>query len=211
MIDFIKKLEILLKNELPGNKARDKMAPSIRSLHHSGMVEKKASVLILLLPGKEEIMIVLIKRTFDNGPHSGQISLPGGMREEWELNDKDTAIRETTEELGIKAEDIRILGKLTRLLIPVSRIEVVPFVGYMDYFPEFTPDPTEVRYLIFISLKKLIDPQTIKHETVIISNQDVIVPYFEVKSEKIWGATAMILSEFIDLVEKVVQDQDFQY
>ena len=205
------KLINLISQNLPGDKAWNRMMPDARGLNVTGSGLRKASVMILLFPGNKDISILLIKRTEDRGPHSGQVSLPGGMLEESDRDGAETAIREISEETGINGEHIRILGKLSNLIIPVSNIEVSPYIGLVEYRPEFKPNPAEVDYLIEIDLKSLLDAENIKTDKMIIAGNMVNVPYFHLNAEKVWGATAMILAEFIDLVEKAVQDQQVQY
>lgn len=187
------------------------MTPDVRGVNMTGFGLRRASVLILLYPENEVVNTLLIKRTSGYGPHSGQISLPGGMWTSTDRDEKDTALRETAEETGINKRDIIILGKLTNLLIPVSNAEVSPFVGYIDYKPVFNPDPLEVEYLIEIPMKTLLNPEFVKKEEMLLSGRPVNVPYYLLKGEKVWGATAMILAEFIDLVIKAAQDPHVQY
>jgi 8-oxo-dGTP pyrophosphatase MutT (NUDIX family) len=185
---------------LPGQQAQLKMAPKgIRNVQvGSGLIP--ASVLILIYPVNDEPWTVCIKRNEYPGAHSGQISLPGGKKEPGDLNLEHTALRETSEELGIQAESIRILGKLSTLTITFSGFEVHPFVGMIDHKPEWNPDKDEVTYLIETPVKTLSSAKTIKHEMWHLREEMIKVPFFNVKNEKIWGATAMILSEFIEVL-----------
>ena len=204
--ELSEKLSILTSGEWPGNPpARQRMAPDTRGIPKDGQVLRKAAVMILLFPDDEGISLVLIRRTKDNGPHSNQISLPGGMAESEDINPEETAIRETMEEIGVIGKDIKISGKLSELLIPVSNTAVSPVIGYLDYKPSFNPDPSEVEYLILIPLKEILDPGIIATDDKMVAGKSVQVPCFHINGEKIWGATAMILSEFIDLVQKAGQ------
>lgn len=196
----------LTSGEWPGNPSvRQRMAPEIRGIPLADQVIRKAAVMILLFPADEGISFVLIRRTHDNGPHSNQISLPGGMAENKDENLKETAIREIMEETGVIGKDINISGKLTELVIPVSNTEVHPFIGYLDYKPSFNPDPTEVDYLIVVPLNKILDPYIVQTDQKLIDGKPIQVPCYYINGEKIWGATAMILSEFIDLVQQAGQ------
>ncbi len=100
--------------------------------------------------------------------------------------------------MGI-SEDIEILGSLTELHIPVSNFLVSPFVGYTDSTPVFQPDITEVQYIIEIPIGELLDPQNKDREKVFRHNHAIDAPFYRVGDEKIWGATAMMLSEFLQL------------
>ena len=189
---------VLLSSKLPGEEAQFKMAPaSRREFKHDGD-PLRAAVLFLMYPSTKGTTLVFIKRNEYNGPHSGQVSLPGGA---WEAGDEvieNTAIRETMEELGIDG-DIKILGSLTELLIPVSNYLVSPFVGCLDHRPEFHPDHSEVQYIIETPLENLLDPRNKDCEMMVSHGQSLWVPFYHINEEKIWGATAMMLCEFLQL------------
>jgi len=114
-----------------------------------------AAVLICLWFGDSGLNTVLIKRNTYNGPHSGQISFPGGKREAADKTLAETALRETFEEVGLKKEEVHLLGRLTELDIPVSGFRVFPFVGYLPSVPRFHPDPSEVVEVIETDLQAL--------------------------------------------------------
>jgi 8-oxo-dGTP pyrophosphatase MutT (NUDIX family) len=194
--EYINSLKIALQKPLPGNEAQFKMAPNFRKDFPNSGIPEKASVLLLLYPVDNKPYIVFIKRTEYQGAHSNQISFPGGKYEDSDITIQTTAIRETQEELGNQLDGIEIIGCLSTLLIPVSGYEVHPFVGYLNYYPGWNPDPKEVSYLIETPVELINDPET---KTVEIWNFEGIereVPIYKIKNEKIWGATAMILSEF---------------
>lgn len=189
----------LLSSKLPGEPAQSMMAPTFRGAFNHDYDPVPAAVLFLMYPSRAgSTYLVFIKRNEYDGPHSAQVSLPGGA---WENEDGflyNTAIRETREELGI-IEEIEILGSLTELHIPVSNFLVSPFVGYTDSTPTFQPDVTEVQFVIEIPIGELLDPQIKDREKVYRHNQVINAPFYRVGSEKIWGATAMMLSEFLQL------------
>lgn len=194
-------LSRLLKGTLPGQAAQWRMAPETRRYSEADTVQcKQASVLVLIYPDNSEHCLLFIKRNEYDGPHSGQVSFPGGMNEPVDLDQSCTAKRETEEETGVTAEDIEILGLLTPLYIPVSHTCVQPVVGWLDHKPDFKPDSSEVQYLITPTLQSLIDPENQRKEQFQLREGSMMVPYFSVGKEKIWGATAMILSEFIELI-----------
>lgn len=142
-----------------------------------------------------------MKRPEYEGSHSGQISLPGGKIEINDTSLAHTALRETNEELGISEENIQILGNLTSLKIQVSGFEVNPFVGFLKVKPLWKPDPNEVKYLIETPVNTLLDPSTTMVENRNLHNKNIDVPFFYIRNEKIWGATAMILSEFVEIIK----------
>ena len=188
----------ILQKTLPGEAAQLLMAPTFRGYIPEHDQPVRAAVLILLYPSRGETHLVFMKRNEYKGPHSGQVSFPGGA---WEAADgslEQTAIRECREEIGIQ-DGIEVLGALTPLHIPVSNFLVSPFVGWMENTPKFHPDPTEVQYVIEVSLRELLDPDIRESEILYHHMQAVEAPFFRVGSDKIWGATAMMLSEFLEV------------
>ncbi len=199
--DFINEL----KQGLPGSKAQQKMAPSIRN--HSNKkndpnLARDSSVLILFYQKGDRLYFPLIKRSSGNHNHSGQISLPGGK---YELNDQNlinTAIRETEEELGLYGDKIHIIGPITGLYIPISNFQVQPIVGYYEGIPEFKADNFEVHQIIETDIQELFRAEN-KHEEIIHKNGfEIRAPFYEVKGHKLWGATAMIISELEELLKR---------
>jgi 8-oxo-dGTP pyrophosphatase MutT (NUDIX family) len=144
------------------------------------------------------VNLVFIKRNEYEGPHSGQVSFPGGAYEPGDSSILGTALRETREELGM-SEKIEIIGTLTQLHIPVSNFLVYPVVGWTHSRPAFEPDPTEVQYLIESPVGTLLDPSSRDSETIFRHGKEIVTPFYKTGNEKIWGATAMILSEFLQL------------
>ena len=205
MNEVIKKIKEELAKPLPGKEIQYSMAPDVRGIFNFELAYQKAGVLFLLYQQNEKIVTVFIKRTEYKGAHSGQISLPGGK---FEPGDKDilfTALRETQEEIGIDKTNIDVIGKLTPLDIPVSGFKVFPFVGFTGQVPEFEPDPTEVEYIIYVSISDLIDPLIIKKKMMNINGLDMLVPYFDLSGNHIWGATAMMLAEFVEILKRAIK------
>ena len=191
-----------LLGRLPGEKVQNRMAPTYRGSYSHQVEPLRAAVLALLYPSAGKIHLVFIKRNEYDGAHSGQVSFPGGI---WEPGDRSlevTALRETREELGVSGE-IEILGSLTELHIPVSNFLVTPFVGWMDHTPEFSPEASEVQYIIETPLDALISPSSRDKEIMRRHGQDIEAPFYKVGSEKIWGATAMMLSEVLELASRL--------
>jgi 8-oxo-dGTP pyrophosphatase MutT (NUDIX family) len=190
-----------LKSPLPGKASQDKMAPAERSALSGTGKFQRGSVLILLYPHNEELFTVFIKRTIDNTPHSGQISFPGGRIEPGDTSLQETALRETEEETGVFASEVEIIGSLTPLYIEVSNVEVTPFVGACNKKPVFRADPREVDYLIEVKISELLNDDIIQYKTVISDKSELKAPVYNIGNHYIWGATAMILSEFLDLLK----------
>jgi len=191
-----------LLGSLPGEEAQNRMAPSYRGDFPHESDPARAAVLALMYPSAGEIHMVFIKRNEYNGHHSAQVSFPGGAWENEDLTLQHTAIRETREELGISGE-VEILGSLTDLHIPVSNFLVTPFVGWMDETPLFKPDPSEVQYVIEAPLQSLLSSSNIEMEVIARHDQAIQAPCYKIGNEKIWGATAMMLSEILVLASRL--------
>lgn len=188
---------------MPGETSHCKMTPVARSPLNTNMPFQKGGVLILLYPYDNEANIIFMKRVADNTPHSGQISFPGGRFEPGDKSLYKTALRETEEELGVSASEIEIIGHLTPLEIKVSNVEVRPFVGVSYKKPRFKPNPEEVDYLIEVNVKDLFNPGIIEKKVEVIRGIEIEIPYYNIRDNHIWGATAMILSEFLDVFANV--------
>jgi len=200
-----KQINEAISKGLPGEKAHLRMLPEGRKLSNSSSY-KESAVLLLLYPKSGNWWTVFMKRHQYDGPHSGQISFPGGKKTIQDKTLLQTAIRETHEETGINLENSIIAGALTPLQIPVSGFIVHPFVAVADYIPEFNPDNNEVEYLIEVPLTELSKPSAIKSKQMLIRDIELNVPYFDIRNEVIWGATAMILSEFLQLNQPFTSD-----
>jgi mutator protein MutT len=194
-----------IKNALSGNlrgiESHQKMMPPNRGLHPPKNYEKRlksSSVLLLLYPENNELFVCLIKRPANMKHHASQVAFPGGQIEPGETP-LQTALRETWEEIGIPAENIEILGALSELFVDVSGFLIQPFVGWMKGRPVFKINQAEVEKTIlfpFLSYRNIIEETEL--ETV---SGKLTVPCFFHDNEIIWGATAMILSEFYDVLE----------
>mgnify|MGYP001444427811 FL=1 len=194
-----------LKKPLPGNEAH--LATRIKTksevtFPNTQETARPAAVLILLFPFEDEIQFFLTKRTEDVEHHKGQISLPGGIRENDEsLN--ETALRETKEEVGIDSTKIIISGSLTPFFIPVTGYIVHPFIGWCKEKPSTKIHDVEVNQLFSVSITELMDEKILQTEQWNIRGYDAIVPYYNFGKCKVWGATAAILSEFKSILEDI--------
>lgn len=187
------------KRPLPGLEAQIKLAPEIRIKElrtPQPLDAKPAGVLILLYPHRGQLHFPLIHRT-SNGHdrHSDQVSLPGGSQEANESIQR-TALREMEEEIGVTRDQINIVGTLSTIYIPPSNFLVTPTVGYVDHRPDFHCDTHEVAELVEVPLATLFDPASIRREEWELRGTKVEVPFYLIGPHKVWGATAMILSEF---------------
>lgn len=192
-----------LNKGLPGIEGQYKMAPGLRRRTSPPGFKQRAAVLILLYPYHGVLSTIFIKRPRYRGVHSGQVSLPGGKMEVHESDPAETALRETQEEIGINPLEIDILGKLTELHIPVSKILVSPFVGFMHERPLFRPNQLEVESMIETSVNEFLKPGTRQEKIKILFINKALVPFYDINGHHIWGATAMIISEFVEILKRI--------
>ncbi len=208
MFDLLNKIREQLTFELPGRDAQLRMGSEIRMKELMFQPEneftKKSSVLILLFPKNNDLFSVLIQRPEYDGTHGGQMALPGGKYEPEDIDISATALRETHEEIGVHASKIELLGNLTKLFIPPSNFLVMPFVGYTDQQPEYTLAINEVAEIIEYPIKMLADDSIIKTKEINLRNNfKITAPYFDIMEKTVWGATAMILCEFKEILKRI--------
>lgn len=181
--------------------ARPRPLVSTDQPHHQ---PREAAVLLLLYEKDAEPHFLLTHRTESVNEHKGQVSLPGGAREEGEPL-QQTALREAHEELGLVTEPIEVLGALTPVYVIVSDFRVHPFVAYCSHLLELRHHPWEVASVLEIPLHVLLDPATVRQEEWVLHGLPSQVPFYFLAGHKVWGATAMILSEFIELVRRSLE------
>ena len=202
---FIKNIEQRLKAPLPGLEAQFKMAHVVRRTNYDIPDDaRRAGVLALFYPKEQDWNLVFIERVSSNrmDRHSGQISFPGGKYEDGDGDLITTAIRETEEEIGVPTNDVKVLGELSQMYIPVSNFLVHPCVGFLEYTPIFVPEQAEVHDIIEVPFGRFLKPETAQVTKLKLSNNIVLnqVPYYDLYGKVLWGATAMIMSELIEAV-----------
>lgn len=195
-----------IEHPLPGHEAHRTMAPRLSAREHALSIEERdcreAGVLALLVPGERDAAIVLTVRRTDLPDHGGQISFPGGQREHGERL-RNTALRETEEEIGLPRQEVHIAGSLTPLYIPPSNFCVYPFLGGSAHPPPLTGTDEEVNCVLRVSVRKLLDPDTCVVEPWTLYGESVDIPHYCVGDHQIWGATAMMLAEVLALIDDV--------
>ncbi|MFC2186233.1 NUDIX hydrolase [Peijinzhouia sedimentorum] len=204
---LIQQLSSAFEHPLPGPSAQMTMAPipvdSDRFQVKERPNARKGGVLILFYPDEKKTMMPLILRPEYDGTHGGQVSFPGGKCEEIDNSVIDTALRESEEEIGIDRKDVTLLGKLSKLYIPPSNFSVEPIVGFTTKRPNFNIDPYEVERLLELPISKFIDPTYIKRKNLTPRNGVILdTPYFHINDYVIWGATAMMLGELIEIIKR---------
>ncbi len=205
---FTEHLKRQLSLPLPGRKAQYRMAHAVRRNHLSPPDSAAiACVLALFYPKQGAWHSALIQRvsTDKRDRHSGQISFPGGRYEPSDGPYENGALREAKEEIGLDPTTVKLVGRLTELYIPVSNFLVYPFVAVSRQSQQFVPQPSEVQRILEVPLAHLLDEAAIQTTHIRLSDQLVLqnVPYYNVEGHIVWGATAMILSELLEVVEGI--------
>lgn len=206
---FVQTLEKALQQELPGRAVQYEMAPQPRpdgeidsTINPDARIGARVSgVLILFYPDTQQLYLPLILRPAYEGVHGGQVSFPGGGREEGDQDLVATALREAHEEIGIDPDQVHIIGQLTPLYIAPSNYLVHPTVGWYTQKPTFTIDTHEVDQLIELPLNELLDSANYRQEEWTLRDRKALVPFFAVQNQTIWGATAMILNELLYILK----------
>jgi len=205
----IAEIENALKRPLPGKKAQFIMAPGYRPDYELAEVMKFnpriGGVLLLLDPSGNEMKVVLTLRKQYDGTHSGQMSFPGGKQEPTDADLTQTALRETNEEIGIAPNHIRVIGRLSELYIPPSNFLVYPSVGVMKEEATFKKQDDEVEEIVEIPLSFFLDKNNrVTTKIKVMGNSTVDVPAYVYDRYTIWGATAIMMSEFVYLLKEQI-------
>lgn len=178
--------------------AWERMFPSLRPsgrLPEQNGQARPAGVLLLLYPSADMLTFALTRRTEHVATHKGQISLPGGAQEQDE-HPRQTALRETCEELHVCLDEACLIGALTPLYVSASGFIIHPLVGYVPYRPSFEPDPVEVAEVLEVPLPLFLDDGIKTVERWNRYGREMDVPFYRIHGQTVWGATAIILSEF---------------
>jgi len=195
-----------LEQPLPGWEGQKIMSSFGYDTHRKPQTtSKKAAVMLLLYPDHDGILqVVYIKRPSNNpnDKHGGQISFPGGQVDPTDKDLEDTALRETYEEIGLPRKQLHILGRLSDIYVFVSDFQVSAFVGYVDHPPLFIPETAEVDFIISYPLPKLLSAARLVKDLKVNRHVLKAVPYYDLNNETLWGATAMITSEFLEVLKK---------
>lgn len=208
--EFLKYTPKILNVELPAAIAHAKMVPPnrqdlLKTTDFTKITPKRAAVMMLFYPKNEQTHLALILRTTYNGVHSSQIAFPGGKAEQYDFDLKQTALRETHEEIGIHPNSINVIRQFTEVYIPPSNFMVYPFMGYSLEELEFLLQADEVAGMVEFPLADFLDDRILKYNSIKTSYADSMeVPGFQVDEHFIWGATAMMLSELKETLKLVL-------
>jgi 8-oxo-dGTP pyrophosphatase MutT (NUDIX family) len=200
---FSERLQQRLQQPLPGEAAHRKMASSARTRLGIKPNERtrRSAVLLCFYPYQESIYVPLILRPQYDGVHAGQMAFPGGRMERFDENLTRTALREAQEEVGIRVSDVTVLGLLTELFIPPSNFYVQPVVGILPYRPDFYPDPREVEDIVEVDLDTLLDETIVGNSKIEVRGMTVDAPFYQIQGHRVWGATAMMISELLVVLD----------
>jgi 8-oxo-dGTP pyrophosphatase MutT (NUDIX family) len=198
-------LKTVLQGDLPGIEAHQKMLPPgrrLKSLDHEKESVKLSSVLVLIFPVGDKLYTCLTKRPSTMKYHPGQVSFPGGKVEKEDASSEMAALREAREEVGIDTTAIEVLGKLSDFYLEISRFSIQPFLAWTDEKPEFIVNYDEVDELILFPLSDFVESELVLETELQTMSGILPVKYFPFNGQIIWGATAMILAELIEILKK---------
>ncbi len=201
-------IKLRLSLPLPGLTSHLKMAPPARKAELEAAeaaipYAKKSAVMILLFHIGEKLKVVFIRRSMYVGIHAGQMAFPGGRFEESDVTVEETAFREIEEEIGINRDKIELLGRISDIYVPPSNFLISVFVGYLRQKPVYRPDEREVAEVIEVDFEDFLNVEncTVKTFHVPPTNQPVTAPCYQTAHCDIWGASAMVVSELVEILK----------
>ena len=165
-----------------------------------GTARRPAAVLCVLFDEGGQAQVVLTRRSSRLRSHTHQVSFPGGRLDSGE-EALDAALREAREEVGLDPSRVTVLGRLSPLRTSVNPAPITPFVGALDARPELVPNPAEVERAFTVPLIELTDPEVYREELWRFPDGvERPMHFFELIGDTVWGATARMLVELLDLV-----------
>jgi len=206
---FRERIRLQLLEALPGEISHQKMSPLNRPITSEALKSitdyRESAVAIVLFESNDCIECVLTQRPEYDGTHSGQVSFPGGKKEVEDEHLEATARRECEEEIGVQLTIEHLIGALSPVYIPVSRFLVLPYLYFLPSTPIFLPDSHEVAEIFTFPLFDLKNEDLISTMELKQPNGHVYrnVPYFNLNNKKVWGATALMLSEMKDILDSM--------
>ena len=204
LLEIERVLRRRLAGTLPGRDAQLRFAPvpvpPAWRAGEAGSNTRTAAGLLLLYPHDGRILLPLTVRASSLKRHAGQVSFPGGAVDPGETL-VETALREGQEEIGIEPAAVRVLGELTPIHVVVSGFTLHPIVGVTGERPTFVPAPDEVAQVLEVPLDDLRDASRIRRGSRVREGVAIEYPYFDLLGHQVWGATAMVLGEFICMLE----------
>lgn len=207
---ILDKIKSEIEAGLPGVETQNLLSPIVSNdkYRKAPSNHKVACVMALLYPENGKMHMIFIERTshHPDDKHAGQISFPGGKMESGDRDHLDCALREVEEEIGIHRSDITVLGDLTDLYVFASNFLVFPFIGYLHSKPKYSIQIEEVASVITYPVADLIIEDIIKTKDLKVREYTMKdVPYYDLNGHTLWGATAMITSEVLELVKRALR------
>lgn len=177
-------------------------------VHHpaEGVIPRLAAVLVVLSPYQDNVELLLTRRGGTLREHGGEIAFPGGRQEAGETS-IDTALREAYEELALPSNSVHVLGTLHNIYVPRSNHLVTPVVAWCDELPPLTPNPTEVAEYFTTNIPPLLRPEAMQYETRQMLGDTFVVPYYPIRQHRVWGATALMLSDLVLRTQRLLMHQ----
>ncbi len=205
---LLDQLQQRLQQPLPGEEAHEPLRATptglIKPKFDHSLPPKPGSVMILLYPDGGQVKFPLTKRHEYLGAHGGQVSLPGGKAEPGETA-IETALRETEEEIGVKAQQIKVIGELSQFFVMPSNFMVIPVVGFVEQRPVYQAQQSEVVRIIEGDISDLIRTDAIRTKEILAAKMyPMLAPHFEIEGEVVWGATAMMLNELRVIIREIL-------
>ena len=165
-----------------------------------------SAVLVPVYYKQGQYYILFTRRTEKVKNHKGEISFPGGAYQEGDGRLVNTALRESAEEIGLKAGEVGVLGELDDTASRSSNYIISPFVAFIPWPYQFEADEAEVEEIIEIPISALLDKDCLRQETEIVDGKAVTSYFYHYQGRVIWGATARILNQFLDIFARVMGD-----
>ncbi len=205
---FLQQLRTALRAPLPGLAAQREMAAPDRVFTPApGVRPRQAAIIVILYPRQSDLMMIFTRRTLALKHHSGQICFPGGRIEDDDETIEMAALREAEEELGAPMQQVQILGRLTPLYVSASHNMVHPVIGWLPVLPDLTPNPFEVESVLHIPLSALLNPATHRPYCEQIQKPNEMTPCYWIEGLCIWGATAMMTSELVKVINTILENE----
>ncbi|MBL7955909.1 MAG: CoA pyrophosphatase [Flavobacteriales bacterium] len=205
-MDVVARLQRRLSGPLPGHDAFLELSgykrPDLERARQLDPPPRESAVLALIYPKDSVLHLLLMVRPTYDGVHSGQVSFPGGKREPNDVDLAQTALREFGEETGADPRQVNVLGELSNVYIPPSRMLVTPYVGFAERIGPWQPDTKEVARLLEVPMEHVMRNDILKRreQFIQIMGRSVEIPYFDLAGEVVWGATAMMIAELRELL-----------
>lgn len=190
--------DLLVPRDLEGRLARQMQPPP-------GVTPRESAVLLLLYPHAGELWLPLTVRSSRLTTHRGEVSLPGGGADPDDPTPHHTALREAEEEIGVDPATVEVIGTLSSFYIPPSNNRLTPVVGLSRETPTLRADPEEVEAVFSVPLRQLLDPATVQIEIWERRDIQMHVPFFLLEGHKVWGATALLLSELVERLRQAME------